>query len=1167
MSNVTLVASSPTTTMSVEPPSIVDPTKTPGSTFNVSINVYDIEDYYACYSWQVHMNWSTTVLNLTSDVYEYLGQTVTVPHITFGDFMTDAPEGTNQAKYVNYDEGWALFGETMIGHFPRGINGSGWLATVEFTVVGTGETVVDIEWGCHVEPLALTFMLTYKEEEIEFVPENGYFSNTATMYDITVDSDPGDLVDFTIDGEVQTTTWSGSVVEGDRTIVMPSTWLFDDVLHVFVGWDDGPKDRTRVITIPADGDYFSAVYEEADGYLLTVNSDPLNGVDFTVDGASHSTSWSGILPEGSHTVVMPSNWMVGEDLYIFNEWEDASTNSTHTVSLTANKIITAYYVYVPPAQYQLTVNSDPIIDVDFTLDGETNTTTWSGFLDAGSYTVVMPSTWTTDGSDLYVFDHWEDNSTSPTRTIMLTSNKIITAYYVAETVVAVDPPTNTANISETFTVDINITNADDLYSWGIKVQWDRDILVATDVTEGPFLQGQPDGTAFAKVIGNDYIDVGCTTLGDWFGVSGNGTLMTVTFNVIGNGSTALDIYYAVLLNSATPPVEIPHTVEDGYFSNTEPASPTTISVDPLMLFAEPGEHFTVNLTIMDAVDVYAWQVNLTFDPSVLRCADAWLPPDHFLAGAPEGDVGLQKWSIFSHSVVVGTCILGDYLGMNGSGTLVTIEFEVVGFGESVLGIDDTPGAAAWTFVGDSDLEYTMPPDLETQDGFFSNIMPRFSVSASPSSLAIQQGNSAISIINVTSLEGFSDTISLSVSSVPSGVTTIFDPPQVTPPPDDTDTSTLTIQVSLTAVPGSYVLTVTGTNGTLQYSKYLTLEVTEPPPPTPPHASFFYSPIEPQVGETVTFDASASFDPDGTIKTYVWDFGDGTTDTAIIATHIFTTAGSYNVTLTVTDDDGLSDASAQSVTVAKLSSTISMSTSTTTVTVGENMTISGCISPTRVGATVMIEHRLLGGTWSILTAATTDENSEYSHVWMPSKTGTYELKASWPGDVNTLPAESLIVTIDVIPPRILSIKLSGEHDYLLMERVKIRLATLVRNAATMEPVSNANVTIRIYNPDGTHWLSDTMVEKLAGTGVYEWESEETIQQLRLAKGVYLAHVNASSEGSLIASDIIEFHIDPPSEEPVQLHLILLSVLAITISVGYIQHRRLSKKLSELQRRIH
>jgi len=990
------------------------------------------------------------------------------------------------------------------------------------------------------------------------------FNSTDAYMQLAVNSEPIINVDFTVDGENHTTIWFGLLGEGNHTVVMPSVWIDGLDSYAFDRWEDASTNSTRIVPL-TENTSIIAYYVEATLYDVTIDSDPISEVAFTFDGATNTTTWSESVVGGEHTVVAPSLWESESVLYAFAGWYDVGDvllSSDTTVVITLPDDGDYFYAYYEETTLrQLTVSSEPITDIEFTLDGETCTTVWSGLLDVGSHTVVMPSTWA-GGPNFFVFDHWEDASTNPTRIVSLTASKTITAYYTAgRTVVFVDPPTDTADTGEIFVVDINITNAEDLYSWGVKVQWDRDLLEALNVTEGDFLAGQPDGTAFVQVIYDDYVDVGCTTLGDWFGVWGNGTLMSIAFNVTGTGETDLDIYYAVLLNYDV--AQIPHTTVDGYFSKIEPALPTIINVNPPMLFAELGEHFTINLNIANGVNVYGWQVNLTFDPTIVQCVDATLPPDHFLEGRPEGCVGLQKF-IFSHSIVLGTCILGDYLGMNGSGTLVAIEFEVVGIGESILGIDDTPGPEAWTYVADHNLTYIGPPELKTEDGYFTNIGPRFFVSASPSSLTIQKGNSAISIINVTSLDGFSDTISLSVSSVPSGVTTIFNPPQVTPPPDDIVTSTLTIQVSLTAVPGSYVFTITGTNSTLQHSVDVILEITEQ---TPPHASFFYSPIEPQVDETVTFDASASFDLDGTIETYAWDFGDGTTDTAIIVTHIFTTTGSYNVTLTVTDDDGLSDASAQSVTVAKLSSTIFVTTSTTTLTIGENITINGCISPTRAGATVTIEHRLLGGTWSILTAATTDENSECSHIWIPSKTGTYELEASWPGDVNTLPAESLIVTIDVIPPRLLSIKLSGEHDYLLMERVKIRLAALVRNAATMEPVSNANVTISIYNPDGTHWLSDTMVEKLAETGVYEWESEGTIQQLHLEKGVYLAHVNASSEGSLVASDIIEFHIDPPSEEPVQLHLILLSVLATAISVWYIQHRRLSKKLSELQKRIH
>jgi PKD repeat protein len=56
--------------------------------------------------------------------------------------------------------------------------------------------------------------------------------------------------------------------------------------------------------------------------------------------------------------------------------------------------------------------------------------------------------------------------------------------------------------------------------------------------------------------------------------------------------------------------------------------------------------------------------------------------------------------------------------------------------------------------------------------------------------------------------------------------------------------------------------------------------------------------------TVSFDGSQSASPNGDIVSYEWDFGDGSTSTGIKTSHIFTSAGEYTVTLTVTDDPGL-----------------------------------------------------------------------------------------------------------------------------------------------------------------------------------------------------------------------------------------------------------------------
>jgi len=69
-----------------------------------------------------------------------------------------------------------------------------------------------------------------------------------------------------------------------------------------------------------------------------------------------------------------------------------------------------------------------------------------------------------------------------------------------------------------------------------------------------------------------------------------------------------------------------------------------------------------------------------------------------------------------------------------------------------------------------------------------------------------------------------------------------------------------------------------------------------------------------VGVAVVFDGSASNDPDGTITAYSWDFGDGTTGAGTNSTHTYTAAGTYNVTLIVTDDTGATDSIGTTATI-------------------------------------------------------------------------------------------------------------------------------------------------------------------------------------------------------------------------------------------------------------
>lgn len=141
-------------------------------------------------------------------------------------------------------------------------------------------------------------------------------------------------------------------------------------------------------------------------------------------------------------------------------------------------------------------------------------------------------------------------------------------------------------------------------------------------------------------------------------------------------------------------------------------------------------------------------------------------------------------------------------------------------------------------------------------------------------------------------------------------------------------------------PGTYtvILTIEDDGGMkASYSKQITVS----PANVLPTADFTFLPKEPKAGEEINF-VDKSYDSDGSIVSWSWDFGDGSTSEDAEPVHVFTEAGNYTVTLTVRDDKGGEDVKRFTITVKEAQAPTP--TETTTTSTPSETTTSSSPSP-------------------------------------------------------------------------------------------------------------------------------------------------------------------------------------------------------------------------------
>ena len=212
---------------------------------------------------------------------------------------------------------------------------------------------------------------------------------TTTTYTVTVVSG---------DPTMGTVTGGGTYPEGSEITISASPFG----TNVFKKWDDDNTDNPRTVTVTADVTY-TAIFEAPTLYTITVVS---------LNPEMGSVSGGGNFPMGAE-VTIQANPLGG---YYFDGWTDNNYDNPRTVTVTGNATYSAKFSAQQAETFMLTVTCNPM----------------HGYVEGGgNYLSGTNVTVTAVPYDGYEFDHWNDNVTQNPRTVTVSNNMTLVAFFKA----------------------------------------------------------------------------------------------------------------------------------------------------------------------------------------------------------------------------------------------------------------------------------------------------------------------------------------------------------------------------------------------------------------------------------------------------------------------------------------------------------------------------------------------------------------------------------------------------------------------------------------------------------------------------------------------------------------------------------------------------------------
>src|ERR1041385_5764761 len=311
-------------------------------------------------------------------------------------------------------------------------------------------------------------------------------------------------------------------------------------------------------------------------------------------------------------------------------------------------------------------------------------------------------------------------------------------------------------------------------------------------------------------------------------------------------------------------------------------------------------------------------------------------------------------------------------------------------------------AASLTFAGCS-LDKQEMPALSGPSEFALSL----SMTATPDSIPRDGSSQSVVTITARDVAGrpvVGQRISLSLgSSAPTGAA-LSESEVVTA---STGQATVVVTAPQSGSTGNIVVTAipVGINGGNATTHMLQI-LASPQNGTAPTAAFSFSPSSPDVGQTVTFNASSTQDEGAACSncTFFWDFGGDGTATGMIVTHAFSSGGSFVVRLTATDSGGTSNTTQQTVSVSapSIPTSVSISSSPATPIASQPATFTA-------SATAATNHRIVSYQFVWGDGNSNTQNSNIiQHTY--SQAGSYLLTLTVRDDLGQSTTINQVVTV-------------------------------------------------------------------------------------------------------------------------------------------------------------